>query len=121
MTAKRTEPTPDDEPQDTPPPAAARIDADGLQATRKSAAAAELDNEREVPVWEADDAPAGSTASSLLVYERGKPVRVQGPTHYHHLADGRVGVGYNGGTHHTEPGEDGGPDKVTKILAVHEG
>lgn len=97
------------------------IDAEGLEVTRKQAATEAPDKTREIPVWERDDAPRGSTASSLLVYDRGKPVRVQGPTHYHHLADGRVTVGYNGGTHHTEPGPDGGRDKVTRILAIHEG
>lgn len=101
-------------------PTAAAIDSDGLQASKKQAAVETLDNEREVPVWQLPDAPKGSTADSLLVYERGKAVRVQGPTHYHHLGDGRVAVGYNGGTHVAEPGPDG-QDKVTRILAVHEG
>lgn len=91
------------------------------QGTKQPMEAEELDTAKEVPVWAAEDAPAGSTADSLLVYERGKPVRVSGPTHFHHLANGRVVAGYAGGTHHTEPGPDGGPDRVTKILAIHEG
>lgn len=96
------------------------IDVAALQAN-KAQLEQPLDKPRPVPVWEHEDAPAGSTEGSLLVYERGQPVRVSGPTHYQHLADGRVVAGYNGGTHHTEPGQDGGPDKVTRILAIHEG
>jgi hypothetical protein len=76
---------------------------------------------RETPVWERDDAPPGSTEASLLVFENGRPVRVAGPTHYVHLADGRVIGGYGGGTHHSEPGENGGPDKITRVTANHEG
>lgn len=90
-------------------------------AANKTQLEDKLEDAKEVPVWEHEDAPAGSTAGSLMVYERGKPVRVSGPTHYHHLADGRVVAAYNGGTHHSEPGEDGGPDKITKILAIHGG
>lgn len=71
--------------------------------------------DREVPVWELPDAPKGSTSGSLLVSERGKPVRVAGPTHYHALADGRVVAGYTGGTHH----DDG--KTVTRIVSIHEG
>lgn len=89
-------------------------------AAHKQVAEQPLDTETEVPVWLREDAPAGSTESSLLVYERGRPVRVSGPTHYHHLADGRVIAHHNGGTHYAEPGENG-RDKVTKILSVHEG
>jgi hypothetical protein len=97
----------------------AEIDVAGLQASKQETEDT-LDTVREVPVWELEDAPAGSTEASLLVYERGKAIRVHGPTHYHHLADGRVIGAYNGGTHHTEPGPDG-RDKVIKILSVHEG
>lgn len=95
------------------------IDVEALASVSHTAQDS-LDTSREVPVWEAEDAPAGSTAESLLVFDRGRPVRVAGPTHYQHLADGRVIAGYNGGTHYTEPGENG-HDKVTKILAIHEG
>ena len=75
---------------------------------------------RETPVWERDDAPPGSTAESLLVFENGHPVRVAGPTHYVHLADGRVIGGFGGGTHYSEPDGNGG-EKVTRITANHEG
>lgn len=78
---------------------------------------------REKPVWEADDAPPGSTSESLLVFERGIPVRVAGPTHYVHLADGRIVGGYGGGTHFSEPvTDDEGRvtgEKITKIIANH--
>lgn len=77
--------------------------------------------EKETPVWEAEDAPPGSHSESLLVFEGGRPVRVAGPTHYHHLADGRIVGGYGHATHYAEPGEDGGPDKVTIIVGVHAG
>jgi hypothetical protein len=96
------------------------VDVQALEAVSHTAQE-DLEDTSSKPVWEEDDAPAGSTSGSLLVYERGKAVRVSGPTHYHHLADGRVVAAYNGGTHHTEPGRDGGPDKVTKILAIHGG
>jgi hypothetical protein len=82
-----------------------------------------IGTERETPVWELDDAPPGSTAESLLVFERGIPVRVAGPTHYAHLADGRVMGGYGGATHHSEPvlnelGEVVG-EKITRVVANH--
>ncbi|MEU9022339.1 hypothetical protein [Actinomadura sp. NPDC048394] len=96
------------------------IDKDGLTGAKQQAEE-DLDVTAARPVWEDDDAPAGSTASSLLVYDRGVPVRVSGPTHYQHLQDGRVVAGYAGGTHHTEPGEDGGPDRVSRIVATYEG
>jgi hypothetical protein len=73
---------------------------------------------REKPVWEADDAPPGSTAESLLVFEGGRPVRVAGPTHYVHLADGRVVGGFGGGTHHSDTDEEGN-ERVTRIVANH--
>lgn len=80
-----------------------------------------LDTAAEVPVWEADDAPRGSTEQSLLVYERGRPVRVSGPTHYAHLSDGRVTASYGIGTHYSEAGENGGPDRVSLITAHYGG
>lgn len=79
-----------------------------------------LEEAREIPVWELPDAPDGSTSESLLVYERGIPVRVSGPTHYAHLVDGRIVGSYGGGTHHTEPGP-GGSDTITKIIAHYGG
>ena len=106
-------------PTRVPAPAAGEIDLAALQSMKRASEPVQV--EREVPVWELPDAPPGSTASSLLVYERGKPVRVSGPTHYHHLANGQVIAAYNGGTHHTEPGEDGAPDRVTRIVQIHEG
>jgi hypothetical protein len=95
------------------------IDVEALESV-KHVNVETIDNERETPVWEADDAPPGSTSGSLLVYEKGKPVRVSGPTHYHHLANGAVVAAYSGGTHHTEPGPNG-RDKVTRIVAILEG
>ena len=80
--------------------------------------------ERETPVWELPDAPPGSTSESLLVFERGVPVRVAGPTHYMHLADGRIVGGYGGGTHYSEPVVDElgrvVGEKITRIVANHE-
>lgn len=86
----------------------------------KAPPAAPVEVSRPTPVWELDGAPAGSTRDSLMVWERGEPVRVSGPTHYVHLADGRVLTHYAGGTHFTEPGP-GGRDTVTRIVGVHEG
>jgi hypothetical protein len=91
---------------------------------RKQQYLEEVGQSREVPVWERDDAPPGSTAESLLVFEGGRPVRVAGPTHYVHLADGRVVGGFGGGTHYSEAvtGPDGRvSEKVTRITANHEG
>lgn len=80
--------------------------------------------EKEIPVWELPDAPPGSTAESLLVFERGVPVRVAGPTHYQHLADGRIVGGYGGGTHYSEAvTDDDGKvtgEKITRVVANHE-
>ena len=91
---------------------------------RKQQYMEKVGRERETPVWEKDDAPPGSTSESLLVFEGGFPVRVAGPTHYQHLADGRVVGGYGGGTHFSEAVTD--PDtgrvteKITRIVANHE-
>lgn len=74
----------------------------------------------ETPVWELPDAPPGSTSESLLVMERGIPVRVAGPTHYVHLADGRIIGGYGGGTLYADVDEHGN-QRVTRITANHEG
>ncbi|GAA0287280.1 hypothetical protein GCM10009527_098250 [Actinomadura nitritigenes] len=109
-----------DEAPARPERAPGEVDMAALQSAKREASEP-LETARDVPVWERDDAPAGSTASSLMVYERGKAVRVSGPTHYAHLANGRVVAGYSGGTHHTEPGENGGPDKISRIVAIHEG
>jgi hypothetical protein len=86
---------------------------------RKQTYTEKVGREKETPVWEKDDAPPGSTAESLLVFEGGVPVRVAGPTHYQHLADGRVTGGYGGGTHLSEPDGNGG-ETITRIVANHE-
>jgi len=87
-------------------------------SVRKQAYMGEIGEKQETPVWEADDAPPGSTAESLLVFEGGRPVRVAGPTHYVHLADGRVVGGYGGGTHYADTDENG-RQRVTRIVANH--
>lgn len=91
------------------------VEIGALTAERRQVLQDQVGTEKRLEVWELEDAPPGSTSESLLVFERGLPVRVAGPTHYHHLADGRVVGGYGGGTHY----DDG--DKVTRIVAVHEG
>ncbi len=97
-------------------------DFNKIQDMRESGADVSLDTTHELPPWEHEDAPAGSTEGSLLVYERGVAVRVAGPTHYVHLADGRVKAGYGIGTHYSEPGaRKGGPDKITPIIGIHPG
>jgi ketosteroid isomerase-like protein len=95
------------------------IDRAGLKAS-KEANTETVGEEKSSRWWEHEDAPAGSTSASLAVVENGRKTRVHGPTHYHHLADGRVVAGYTTGTHHVEPGEDG-QDRVTKILSIFEG
>lgn len=80
-----------------------------------------LEDAVEVPIWDLPDAPLGSTAESLLVFERGVPVRVSGPTHYAHLTDGRVVGSYGIGTHHSEAGENGRPDTTVRIAAHYGG
>jgi hypothetical protein len=93
----------------------------GSQPTiRKQTYMEQIGQTRETPVWERDDAPPGSTAESLLAFENGRPVRVAGPTHYVHLADGRIVGGYGGGTHYADLDEDGN-QRVTRIVANHEG
>lgn len=92
--------------------------ADG--SLRKQQYFEQIGQTREKPVWELPDAPPGSTAESLLVFENGRPVRVAGPTHYVHLADGRVIGGYGGGTHHSDTDEYGN-ERITRVVANHEG
>ena len=86
---------------------------------RKQTYMEKVGREKVVPVWERDDAPPGSTSESLLVFENGIPVRVAGPTHYCHLADGRVVGGFGGGTHYADVDENGN-QRVTRIVANHE-
>lgn len=90
---------------------------------RKQQYMEKVGREKETPVWELPDAPPGSTSESLLVFERGVPVRVAGPTHYMHLADGRVVGGYGGGTHHSEAVTDENgrvSEKITRVVGNHE-
>jgi hypothetical protein len=89
-------------------------------SVRKQTYMEEVGRTKVTPVWELPDAPPGSTAESLLVFEGGRPVRVAGPTHYVHLADGRVIGGYGGGTHFSDTGPDG-EQRITRIVANHEG
>lgn len=96
-------------------PAASQTAGNGLNIERRQKFSGELDTTRETPLWEQDDAPDGSTESSLLVYENGVPVRVSGPTHYAHLANGEIVGGYGIGTHH-----DGGNGPVP-IVAHYAG
>jgi hypothetical protein len=91
---------------------------DGLEEQR-SRGTGKVGPAREIPVWEADDAPAGSTAESLLEYENGKPARVAGPTHHVHLQNGRVVSHFGGGTHYSEVDEDGN-DVVHKIIVAYD-
>ena len=99
----------------------ARTDENGqplLDVPRKQVMTAAVGEPEEIRVWDPrheSNPPPGSHSESLLVYERGVPVRVAGPTHYHQLADGRVIGGYSGGTDH----DDG--VKVTRIIGTHEG
>jgi hypothetical protein len=88
---------------------------------RKQEYLGKVGQEREIPVWHPDHPsgpPPGSTEESLLVFENGMPVRVAGPTHYVHLADGRVVGGYGGGTHYADEDEDGN-ERITRIIANH--
>lgn len=89
---------------------------------RKQAYMGKVGQEKSTPVWEQDDAPPGSTAESLLVFENGIPVRVAGPTHYLHLADGRVVGGYGGGTHYSEAVTDENgkvTENITRVIGNH--
>lgn len=95
-----------------------------LTDARKQILQDDVGYQKDVPVWEREDAPPGSTSESLLVFDRGRPVRVAGPTHFHHLADGRVVAGFSGGTHYSEDVDDGRGRTVTRttrIVAVHAG
>lgn len=85
-------------------------------AEQRASGVGGVSNPKEVPVWERDDAPPGSTEGSLLRYENGVPVAVADPTHYHHLANGQVVAGYSGGTHYTTVDDDGN-DVVLPIVA----
>src|SRR5258708_33578161 len=87
-------------------------------STRKQQYMGEIGEKKELPVWHPDhesSPPPGSTEESLLVFEGGRPVRVAGPTHYVHLADGRVIGGYGGGTHHSDTDENGS-ERIVRIV-----
>jgi hypothetical protein len=90
-----------------------------VEQRNKAGANVDLERSKEVPLWERDDAPKGSTSESLLHYENGQPVRVSGPTHYSSLADGRLIGGYGIGTHHSE--EKDGQEVITPIVATYGG
>jgi hypothetical protein len=88
---------------------------------RKQQYLGEVGEKRELPVWHPDHPsgpPPGSTEESLLVFEGSRPVRVAGPTHYVHLADGRVIGGYGGGTHHSDLDEHGN-ERIIRVVANH--
>lgn len=89
-------------------------------SVRKQQYMEQVGQTRETPVWDREDAPPGSTSESLLVFEGGVPVRVAGPTHYVHLADGRVIGGFGSGTHYADV-DDFGNQRVTRVVANHEG
>lgn len=71
--------------------------------------------------WEAEDAPAGTTQESLYSVDANGAKHAAGPTHYHHLADGRVVAGFGGGTLYSEPGPNGKGERLTRIIGVHAG
>lgn len=74
----------------------------------------------EKPWWEHDGAPKGSHEFSLHERDDRGDKRVAGPTHYHHLADGRIVPGYSQGTHYSETGPDG-RERITRVVGVHAG
>jgi hypothetical protein len=87
-----------------------------LTQQKKQVLSGQIGDPREIRVWEAEDAPPGSTSESLLVFERGIPVRVAKPTHYTHLADGRVVSTFGGGTVYSEAVTDEQTGKVSEKL-----
>jgi|SRR5271166_190222 len=70
--------------------------------------------------WKEDGVPEGAHSESLFTVDSAGVKHFAGPTHYHHLADGRVIGGYSGGTVYSEPGPDG-KDKLTRIAGIYEG
>lgn len=86
-----------------------------IEQSRGKGSDVETDTKREQKLWEKDDAPKGSTEGSLLHYdENGNPDRVSGPTHYAHLANGKIVGGYGIGTHHTDADvNNGAPVPIT--------
>jgi hypothetical protein len=88
------------------------------QRNTDKASDAGVETRKEVAPWEREDAPKGSTESSLLAKdENGKDI-VSGPTHYTHLANGRVVGTYGIGTHYTDADDnDGRPVPVVAHYA----
>lgn len=101
-------------------PRAARIHPDVASTRDTGAIGTGVEKQEIIPVWdERRGAPPGSTAESLLIFDhKGDPEAVAPPTHYHHLANGRVVGGYTSGTHHTEVDDDGN-DVITPIINVY--
>jgi len=88
------------------------------QRQTEKPADAGVETRKEPQPWEREDAPKGSTSSSLLAKdENGKDV-VSGPTHYTHLANGQVVGTYGVGTRHTDADyQDGRPVAVVSHYA----
>lgn len=113
-------------PDGPPPPEDKRAPAPELDrralraAGRKETHTGKVGAEKTPQWWEHPDVPPGTTKESLAVVENGQKIRPHGPTHYHHLADGRVIADYTSGTHYTEPGDDD-EDIVTPIVAIYAG
>ena len=75
-------------------------------------------NKVETPPWAKDGAPKGSTSESLLTTDENGKLVVADPTHYTHLANGRVVATYGIGTHHTDENyNDGQPVAVVNHFA----
>jgi hypothetical protein len=82
----------------------------------------EVGTKKPVDWWEAEGVPDTASSSSLYYVGDDGAKHFQPPTHYLHLADGRVVAGYSGGTHYTEPGKKkGDPDRTLRIIGTHEG
>jgi hypothetical protein len=75
-------------------------------------------NKVEEKAWERNDAPKGSTSESLLTTDESGKTVVADPTHYTHLANGRVVATYGIGTAHTDADyNDGQPVAVVTHFA----
>lgn len=72
------------------------------------------------PWWKEDGVPETASEHSLFYRDTNGAQKFAGPTHYHHLADGRVVAGYSGGTVYSERMPDGS-ERLTKIIGNHEG
>lgn len=76
---------------------------------------AKVGNPKAVEWWEAEGVPEGAHSQSLYYVDDSGAKHFAGPTHFLHLADGRVVAGYGGGTHYAEG------DKVMAIIGTHAG